>query len=152
MDTRPTTESFSREKCIERLEKLHRGEVAAVTTYEEALKKEGAPTNALSTLRDDHRSAATRIGARIVILGGKAPTDDGSVWEAFAQAFEGSAKLLGNKVALEALKLGENHGVDKYADAMGDPYVDAETRSMLDGSIARQKQHISALNRLIQAR
>jgi len=148
-DAKPLS-SDPREKCIARLEKLHRGEVAAVTTYAHALKKDGAATTALSPLRDDHKSAAARIAARIVTLGGKAPTEDGTPWEAFSQAFEGAASLLGNKSALEALKLGENHGVDKYADAMGDPHLDPETRGMLDGSIARQKQHIAALDRLLR--
>src|SRR5262245_14135252 len=152
MDTPLPVDARARSKCLERLERLHRGEVAALTTYGEALQKDGAASDALSSLRDDHRAAATRIGARIVALGGKPPTEEGSIWEAFAQAFESTAKLLGNRPALEALKLGENHGVDKYADAMGDPYVDAETRAMLDGSTARQKHHVAALDRLLRAR
>ena len=150
MDTRLPPSSHTR--SIDRLEKLHRGEVAALTTYAEAMRKDGAPTAALSRLRDDHRAAAARLSARIVSLGGMAPTEEGTPWEAFAQAVQGTATLFGNRAALQALRLGENHGVDQYADAMGDPHLDAESRAAIDGSIARQKLHIAEIDAMLRAR
>jgi hypothetical protein len=147
----PTHAENTRDHRLRRLGSLFRGECAAVATYAQAIEKDGAAKEALSGLRDEHSRAAAQIERRIVALGGTVP-DGGGIWVEFAKAIEGAAKVFGNAAALAALKLGESHGVDKYADAVGDPVLDPESRDVLRDSIARQKSHLSALDALRGAR
>ena len=49
---------------------------------------------------------------RLVNVFGEDNDTSSGAWGTFAKAVEGSAKLLGNKAAIRALKTGEEHGVN----------------------------------------
>ncbi len=134
-----------------KLESLHRGELAAVETYRQAIEKEGADAGILTRLKSEHQDAADRLRDRITSLGGTASTSSG-VWGGFAKAIEGAAKVFGNKAALEVLKQGEEHGVNEYEEALTDPKVDVASKDLIRTTLLpRQRQHVTTLSERLTA-
>jgi hypothetical protein len=134
-----------------KLKSLHRGELSAIETYRQAIEKEGSAAGALSGLQQDHRDAADRLRERIVALGGAADTNAG-VWGGFTKAIEGSAKVFGNKAAMEILKTGENHGISEYEEALADKDVDSASKDLIRNTLLpRQRAHVATLDGLLSA-
>ena len=80
-----------------------------------------------------------------------APTEreeDSGAWGGFAKMVTGAAKLVGYKATLKALKEGEEHGLKEYEDAL--QKVDVSYRPIVSKYLARQRQHISILDRQLQ--
>src|SRR6187401_1583559 len=96
-----------REEAADALNSLLRGEISAVETYTQALKKvEGHPAcSTLETLRKDHVEAANVLRRHVAAKGEESAKGSGA-WGAFAKSVEGTAKLFGNKSAIQALKEG----------------------------------------------
>jgi hypothetical protein len=145
------TRSSSR-SSTSKLESLHRGELSAIATYHQAIEKEGSAAGDLSSIQRDHEDASRRLAERIRELGGKVDLD-GGVWSGFAQAVEGTAKVFGNKSAMEILKVGEEHGVRDYEDALKDSNVDETSKDLIQKTLLpRQREHVSMLGALIAAK
>src|SRR5438093_12948373 len=102
----------------ETLSSVHRGEISATETYQQALAKLGDTKGAteLRRIHIEHREAANLLRQHVRGHGGK-PDKGSGAWGTFAKAVEGTAKLLGDDAALKALKEGEEHGVKEYEDA-----------------------------------
>src|SRR5262245_18985019 len=100
------------------LKSLVRGELAATETYRQALAKVGDEPEAaeLRRMHAEHRSAANELRLHVRHFGGK-PGQGSGVWGGFARLVEGTARLLSDANALRALKQGEEHGVNSYAEA-----------------------------------
>lgn len=140
---------------IDHLNNLLRGEISAAETYKMALDKMDHSDElafALPRLRDiqrEHGVTAQALRSRIQQLGGSADNDSGA-WGAWAQFVQGTANLLGDKASLKSLKEGEEHGLKDYERTL-DEGIDAETRTMLMDAMARQREHIAELDRLMSA-
>jgi len=61
----------------------------------------------------------------------------------------GTAKLLGDKVALKALKEGEESGLKEYQDLLSDTTAPREATSLCDSLVAKQQTHIRTLDSLM---
>ena len=109
------------QKNVERLNALLRGEIAAVETYQQALKKIGNEPDAaeLREIAEDHREAAGSLRRHVATAPGR-PEAGAGAWSAFAKAVEGAAQLFGNAAALQALREGEERGVSDYENALKD--------------------------------
>lgn len=132
------------------LDSLLRGEMSAVETYRQVNEKFGGEPE-LKSIHDfqlDHRDAASKLWQHIEKHGGK-PSEGSGAWGAFAKAITGSAKLLGNTAALKALKEGEEHGLKEYQDALKDAKLPADCRDLIQGFLAKQSQHIQAIDQLM---
>jgi hypothetical protein len=116
---------------ISTLMSLHRGELAAVASYERIMKAHEriAGVN-LSALRDDHSRAAAKLADRIRALGGTPGTSPG-IWGGSVELLTAGAGTLGEKASLEFLRVGEKHGQSEYEDALEDATVDAETKALI---------------------
>jgi hypothetical protein len=134
-----------------KLKKLHRGELSAVDSYAEAIRKLPNVTAIdLDKFRQDHADAAERLRSRIVALGA---TPDGSAgaWGDWAEAVTKGGAAFGEDAGLRARQAGEKHGENEYEEALRNDDVDAETKQIIrDVLLPRQKEHVSALQRAIK--
>lgn len=139
------------EQCIEQFNKLLRGELSAVETYDQALSKveEHPEKERIQAIRDDHQENVGLIKKHIQELGGK-PGDSSGVWGAFAKSVEGAATLFGNETALKALKTGEEHGMNDYENALSQEFLKPECRKLIsDTLIPKTKEHISSVEKVL---
>jgi uncharacterized protein (TIGR02284 family) len=129
---------------------LQRGELSAVSTYDQALakiEKESFKSD-LQKLRDDHRDAADKLADRVKALGGTPETTAG-VWGDWTKLITGAAVAINTESTLQVLKTGENHGLREYEEALKNPNVDAETKTLIrDRLEARQREHVTTLENL----
>jgi uncharacterized protein (TIGR02284 family) len=130
------------------LNRLIRGELSAVETYQQALEKmTDAPE--LQALLTEHRGAELVLRDHVLRRGGTPDLSSGA-WGAWAKFVEGTAKMLGNTAALEALRQGEQHGIKEYERALEDDDLDAECRKLIrDQLLPQARAHMSILDRLI---
>jgi rubrerythrin len=140
-----------REEAADALNSLLRGEISAAETYTQALKKvEGTPAAVtLETLRKDHVEAANVLKRHVTARGEKNDTSSGA-WGAFAKSVEGTAKLLGNKTALKALKEGEEHGVKSYERVLEKKDIDPTVKAAISPLLARQRGHLPQIDSLVK--
>ncbi|RYZ60557.1 MAG: DUF2383 domain-containing protein [Proteobacteria bacterium] len=137
---------------IEPLNRLLRGELSAVETYEQALEtvSDQRALSELERISGEHHQAVGLLREQIRQFGGIA--DEGSgAWGLFAQAVEGTARVFGDTASLKVLKEGEEHGLKEYQAIMDDPDLLPEFKSLLTERLQlRQKEHIEALNRCME--
>lgn len=117
---RPVTTKKNIDDTVHALNGLLQGELAAVETYNEALPALRA-TNAASRLDEcqaSHQRRVLALRAEILERGGEPATTPGA-WGTFAKLFEKGARVLGPKMALNALEAGEDHGLKEYAGILG---------------------------------
>lgn len=140
--------------CIDVCNRLLRGELSAVETYRQTIRKfEGDP--AVTTLRQlqaEHEYAAELLRNNVLEMGGEPSTDSGA-WGAFASTVQGIAKAFGESSALKGLQQGEEHGLDDYEDALEDDDVMASCKEMIRAEfMPRTRQHIATLQELANTR
>lgn len=141
------------ETCIAACNKLLRGELSAVETYEQALEKfSGSPeSHTLQEILSDHEDSVFLLRDHLSQMGATADTDSGA-WGSFAKAVEGTAKLFGESAALQALKEGEQHGINEYEEALNDDEVMDEAKATIRATLLpRLQAHLGALDALKSA-
>lgn len=133
---------------IEALDKLLRGELAAVETYDQALDRvDGAVAETLSSLRASHQLRAEQLHNHILLLGGE-PSEESGAWGVFARLVEGGATLISDRTALEALEAGEKHGKQQYDDL---PALEPTTRAFVQEHLRPQQEFTyTQLSKLIR--
>jgi len=107
---------------VSHLNSFLRGEISAVETYRMALEKIPSDSPArqqLETCLTSHQERVILLRDAILQLGGE-PADSSGAWGVFAKSVEGSAKILGEKVAIAALEEGEDHGLRDYRGDISD--------------------------------
>lgn len=135
------------------LNELLRGEVSAVETYSQALEKlkdEPGAEKLRQALRD-HEEAVSDIHEEIVAKGG-VPSKDSGAWGVWAKTVTGSAKLLGDKAALKALKEGEEHGVKEYKEILAKDGVSPDFKKKVkEELLPKQQEHIAAIDSIMES-
>ena len=135
---------------VDALNKLLRGELSAVETYDQAIGKfENKPgANDLRRIREEHNRAAGEIRNRVAQFGGK-PSESSGAWGTFATAVTGAAKAMGPETVLAALKKGEEHGISEYEEALNNKDVNAECKELFRSDLLPKcRTHVSELDRL----
>ncbi len=132
---------------INTLNSLLRGELAAVATYEMALKSFDGPAAAdadqLLRFASEHRRSAETLKATVSALGAT-PDETAGIWGAVTRMVQGSANLLGDRAAVKSLLEGEEHGLMEYAKAVES--VQPEIRGVIQHElIPRQRKHLAVL-------
>jgi hypothetical protein len=129
---------------------LLRGELSAVETYLQAIEKlDSAVVPELRHIKDDHRETANAIRQQVHEIGGQ-PDQDSGAWGSFAKAVEGTAAMISNKMALKALKEGEESGIRNYEKVLEDsdlPLISQD--SIVNEYLPRTRAHVAVLDRLI---
>lgn len=137
---------------IEPLNRLLRGELSAVETYQQAIKRvsDSSAVLELKRISTEHQQAVGLLRDHIREFGGIADESSGA-WGVWAKAVEGTATVFGETAALKALKEGEEHGLKEYQAIMDDPDLIPELKSLLTERLKlRQKEHIETLNRCME--
>lgn len=139
-----------KQKCIDVCNRLLRGEISAVETYDQALEKfqDEPGQSLLQKIRDDHEVSVSALEDHIASMGAT-PDSESGIWGGFVQAVEGTAKMLGESPALKILQTGEEHGIQEYQEALSDDGVMEEIKSEIRSSLLpRLKKHLSLLQEL----
>ncbi|MDO9269186.1 MAG: DUF2383 domain-containing protein [Methylobacter sp.] len=141
---------------IETIDKLLKDELAATETYQQVLDKfredvSFGETSYLMPIYEDHKEAVSSLQEQASQLGG-IPSEDSGVWGTWAEIVQGGANLLGQKAALKALQEGEKSGADDYEEALQDPELPSDIRSLIETKLLpAQQSHILTLDRLFDA-
>jgi hypothetical protein len=136
------------------MNKLLRGELSAIETYQQALEKEradfgqGAEFQQLSSILRDHQQAADRLKTEIQRTG-RTPVDDSGAWGTWSKIVMATAKLFGDKAALKALKEGEESGLKDCEDLLQSGTVPSEVKPLIGNLAAQQQAHIRVLDGLL---
>lgn len=133
--------------AVEKLNDTLQGEISAVEAYEQALSKFESPTlrEELLRLENDHKEATRELKQWIRSLNGETKTSSGT-WGAFTKLVTGTAKILGDRTTLEALREGEEHGLRDYESLIkSDTIPDAIKTTVRTRLIPMQQQHIARL-------
>ncbi|MGH8593065.1 MAG: DUF2383 domain-containing protein [Gammaproteobacteria bacterium] len=125
-DPGSTKQSRDEEPRADSLNQLLENELSSVETYQQALDKfrpEGdhetlGTYRQLKAIHQDHQDAGLKLKTQVQQAGGT-PTEDSGAWGTWAKIIVGSATLLGDKIALEALKQGEESGVKRLPGGIG---------------------------------
>jgi uncharacterized protein (TIGR02284 family) len=139
---------------LDEINKLLRSELSAVETYQQALEKErqkfGHETEfqQLNTILSEHQQAASQLRTEIQQLGGT-PVQDSGAWGTWSKMVMGTAKLMGDKAALKALKEGEESGLKEYQEVLEHTDTPSEVKPVINSLLARQQAHIRTLDELM---
>ncbi|MFP5384838.1 MAG: hypothetical protein ACLGHN_02080 [Bacteriovoracia bacterium] len=137
---------------MNQIDSLIRGEISAVESIDQVLKKldNEAEKGQLSSIRQDHLQAIDKL-KRFSGSEFKSETQSSGPWGSFTQAFAGGASLFGDKAALKALKVGEEHGRNDYQDALKSGELNPEVRSLIESELLpQQEQHIRTIEGYLQ--
>src|SRR5262245_59040829 len=106
------------------LNRLLRGELSAVETYEQALHKcDGTPcAGTLRAILQQHRDSVATLREHVLHHGGDPSTSSGP-WGTWTHVVTGAAKVLGTRTTFRALREGEEIGVKEYEAALADAEV-----------------------------
>ncbi|MCA1600105.1 MAG: PA2169 family four-helix-bundle protein [Acidobacteria bacterium] len=136
------------------MNRLLRSELSAVETYQQALDKErekfghDAEFQQLNAILAEHQQAASQLTTQIQQLGGT-PVQDSGAWGMWSKIVMATAKLMGDKAALKALKEGEESGLKEYQEALHDTTTPSEVRTVLNSLLPKQQAHIRTLDGLM---
>jgi uncharacterized protein (TIGR02284 family) len=134
------------------LNRLLRGELSAVETYRQALEKVGDQPGALqlNTLYRDHMEAVTLLEEQVRNTGGQ-PSRSSGPWGTWARTVQTIANFLGDTSSLKALKEGEEHGLRDYREAVREPDLSPEARTLIQNRLlTQQEQHVRVIEQLIE--
>lgn len=137
---------------MKQIDELIRGEIAAVQSFDAVLKKinDQSERDSLSQIRSDHVKAVDLLKSYGEV--GLSDKIEGSgPWGAFTTAFAGGASFFGNKAAIQALKVGEEHGLNEYKEALVDDTVSPEIKDVIRKELLpQQEQHLYVINGYLQ--
>lgn len=138
------------EPCIKVCNSLLRGELSAIETYGQAIRKhsDSPAAERLRDIRSEHITAAKLLADNVREMGGEPETDSGG-WGVFAKTVQGAANLFGPGSAIESLQKGEEAGRGDYESALANDEVMAECKAMIsDKLLPAVRSHISQLEGL----
>lgn len=136
--------------CTYVCNKLLRGEMSAIESYQQSLEAfdDAHHRDSLQLILEDHRKSAEALREHITAMDAK-PDSESGVWGDLAQAVTGAASLLGRSPVLATLIQGEEHGISEYEEALNDPDVMDEIKVVFrDTLIPRLQKHIAVLEAL----
>ena len=133
------------------MDDLIRGEMAAVKSYNQVLEdvKDKDERAKLEKIKKNHENAVAKLKG---FASGdvKEDTESAGAWGAFATAWTGGAKLMGNETALKALSQGEEHGVKEYKEALEDDKIQPELKQMIRTQfLPKQEEHLKTIKTMM---
>jgi hypothetical protein len=135
---------------MKKIDELIRGERSAIKSIDTVLKKidDSAERNELSAIREDHVRAADTL-QRYGSYDSNESQSSGA-WGSFSQAFAGGASLFGDKAALQALKVGEQHGINDYREALESDGISPELKNIIQTELLpNQERHLNTINQYL---
>ncbi|MBC97013.1 MAG: hypothetical protein CME63_04650 [Halobacteriovoraceae bacterium] len=135
----------------DKIKEIIKGERAAVETYGQVFEKYGADSqiDKLRYFSKDHKEAVMELNNIARQNNIEIPESSGA-WGSWSKLVTGTAKMLGEKSALKALKEGEEHGLKEYEDLLSSSSVPTQLKTMVqDKFIPMQRKHIQDIDSLM---
>jgi len=135
------------------LNTLLRVELAAVATYDLALTPfENHPFQAdLRTIRHHHESAVGVLRDHVRNFGAE-PAEGSAPWAGLAAMMGGAAQRLGPETILDALRQGEEHGVNEYERLLQGDELPQECRFAIRADVLPKcHEHLDTLSAMVSA-
>jgi hypothetical protein len=137
---------------MKQVDELIRGEMSAIKSIDAILNKinDASEKSELSTIRQDHIKAVDRLKT-FAPRELREEAQSSGPWGAFASAFTGGASFFGDKAALNALKVGEQHGLNEYREYLKDGNADPEVSRLIQSELLpNQERHLQTIDRYLQ--
>lgn len=137
---------------MKEVNELIRGELAAVKSFDTVLQKidNDKEKSKLVSMREDHVRAVDTL-KKYAKSDFKEEEQSAGPWGAFTKAFAGGASLFGDKAAISALKVGEEHGIQEYKEALNATSITQELKEVIRSELLpNQERHISTINSYLQ--
>jgi hypothetical protein len=141
---------------IEILNKLLKDELSAMEIYQHVLnelreKVEPAESKKLVPIYQAHKDVVSSLQALISTLG-ETPAEDSGAGTWTKLVLGGSANVLGKNALLKVLQAVEKSGAEEYDEALQDPKLSSDIRSLIEWKFRyAQQSHIRTLDRLLDA-
>jgi len=135
----------------DKIREIIKGERAAVETYGQVFEKYGSDSqiDKLRYFSKDHKQAVIELNNIARQSNIEIPESSGA-WGTWSKLVTGTAKILGEKSALKALKEGEEHGLKEYEDLLSSSNVPIQLKNMIqERFIPMQKKHIEDIDSLM---
>ena len=136
---------------MKKLDELIRGEKSAIESIDTVLNKieDRTERSELSAIGEDHVRAADTL-QRYGSFDSNEKAQSSGAWGSFAQAFAGGASLFGDKAALQALKVGEQHGINDYREALESDGITPELKNIIQTELLpNQERHLNTINQYL---
>lgn len=133
------------------LNKILRGEISAVTSYEQVIPtfKEENERFRLTGIRNEHDLIVEKL-KELVEQSRFAPDEVSGVWGAAVATLVGAANLMGRTVALKTLQEGEEHGLKLYHEALNLNLTHEERIMIANEIIPTLKRHVASIESMIK--
>jgi demethoxyubiquinone hydroxylase (CLK1/Coq7/Cat5 family) len=137
------------ERSTEKLSACLRGELAAVETYELALRhvNHEAARETLESILRSHQRRAELIHDKMARAGLRVPASSGA-WGALAKAVQVGADLLSLSTAVAALEAGEDRGLRVYTSDLDE--CDHDTRYFIATTLLPEQRRTHELCRSLK--
>lgn len=132
---------------MKQIDELIRGEISAVESFDTVINKvkDTSELTKLSELRQDHMRAVENL-KKFAAGEVEGKTDSSGPWGTFTTAFAGGASFFGDKAAINALKVGEQHGLNEYQEALADDGIRPEVKELIRSElIPNQERHLAVI-------
>lgn len=133
---------------MKNIDELIRGEISAVESFDTVINrvKDVSELQELSVIRQDHQRAVETL-QQFTDFGVEGNSDSSGPWGTFTTAFAGGASFFGDKAAINALKIGEQHGLNEYQEALNDDGVRPEVKAIIRSQlIPSQERHLALID------
>jgi hypothetical protein len=139
----------NKDVSVDALQGFLRAELAAVETYELALKSINhvGVRHALQEILTSHAQRSDKIRSRVASLGTE-PAGSSGAWGALVKTLQAGADLLGDRLAIAALEQGEEHGLGLYTRAFDD--VDWGTQKFVETELLPEQRRTQELCRTLE--
>ena len=137
---------------MKQVDELIRGEMSAVQSIDALLKNinDRNEQQKLNSIRMDHEKAVSLLN-RFSRGDVKGDVSSSGPWGTLATAFTGGASFFGDKAALNALKIGEQHGINEYKEALASDDVNLELKEVIRAElIPQQEMHLKMIDGFLQ--
>lgn len=137
---------------MRQVDELIRGEMSAVKSIDSILGriKDTTERSKLDTIRKDHLRAVEKL-KKFASSDFDEASVTGGPWSVFTKAFTSGASLFGDKTALRALKMGEEHGLNEYKQVMADRNLNSELKQVISSELLpAQENHLKTINSYLQ--
>ena len=137
---------------MKQVEELIKSEFSAIKSIDSVLGKihDSKEMDRLYEIRNDHFHAINKLKSCVKVDIKENPLSVGP-WGAFEIAFSGGASFFGDKVALRALKVGEEHGLKEYKKIMQDKGISSELKELIQKDLMPvQEKHLEIINKFLQ--
>lgn len=141
------------QQLIDRLNKLLMLDNDAVEAYQQAIDRIESPTcrNKLMEFQNDHRRHITDLKAIISRFGGK-PQDRTDVKGFFIKGMTSLQSMMGDEMALRAMRTNEKLTNSTYQDALDDLQMPEEIRMVVEKNRDDERRHLQWIESALQQR